>query len=225
MRKDTTHFLTTTLVLVANMLLGPLTSVGSAIGAALTLAWVWATYAAVVWGNSSAREKRVAGWLALTAVLLDLVSLWRGYLVLSSVQAFVGVALLVLAVVALFRHLLQARRVTTEQILASVTLMLLLGMVFAVVYAFIDLLGLEPAAFEGLSEASAAGLSSPRSVELHYFSFVTLTTLGYGDVTPLHPLARSVAAIEALTGQLYIAVLVARLVAIHLMTSQSRREA
>jgi hypothetical protein len=225
MRSDTTHFLATTLVLIANLLLGPLASVGSAVGAALALTWIWATYAAVIWGDSSRHEKVAARWLALGALLLDLASLWRAHLVLHSAQVALGVALLVLAVLALFRHLLRARRVTTEQILASITLMMLLGMVFTVIYGFLDRLPLEPAAFRGLTETARRGLSSPRAAELQYFSFVTLTTLGYGDVTPLHPLTRSVAAIEALTGQLYIAVLVARLVAMHLMTSQPRGEA
>ena len=58
-----------------------------------------------------------------------------------------------------------------------------------------------------------------------YHSVVNFATLGYGDITPLHPLARSVAVIEALTGQLYIAVLVARLVALHLMSSKERPRA
>ena len=44
------------------------------------------------------------------------------------------------------------------------------------------------------------------------FSFVTLATLGYGDISPVHPLARSLAVAEAITGQLYLAILIARLV-------------
>jgi hypothetical protein len=45
-----------------------------------------------------------------------------------------------------------------------------------------------------------------------YFSFVTLATLGYGDISPVHPIARSLAVAEAITGQLYLAILIARLV-------------
>ena len=47
-----------------------------------------------------------------------------------------------------------------------------------------------------------------------YFSFVTLTTVGYGDVLPVHPVARSLAMLEAVTGSLYLAILVARLVSL-----------
>jgi voltage-gated potassium channel Kch len=55
---------------------------------------------------------------------------------------------------------------------------------------------------------------------LAYYSFVTLTTVGYGDITPVHPVARSLAIAEALVGQLYPAILIARLVA---MEIESRR--
>ena len=55
-----------------------------------------------------------------------------------------------------------------------------------------------------------------------YFSFVTLSTVGYGDITPVHPIARTLAMGEALTGQLYLAVLIARLVAMEVITWQSK---
>ena len=55
-----------------------------------------------------------------------------------------------------------------------------------------------------------------------YFSFVTLSTVGYGDITPVHPIARTLAMAEALAGQLYLAVLIARLVAMEVITWQSK---
>jgi hypothetical protein len=67
-----------------------------------------------------------------------------------------------------------------------------------------------PGAFAGALNAADGG------GELIYFSFVTLTTMGYGDITPIHPIARSLAITEALTGQLYIAILLARLVSLEL---------
>jgi hypothetical protein len=56
-----------------------------------------------------------------------------------------------------------------------------------------------------------------------YYSFVTLTTLGYGDVTPVHPFARTLAYLEAVIGQLYVAVLVASLVGRHVAGLGSAR--
>ena len=58
---------------------------------------------------------------------------------------------------------------------------------------------------------------------LIYYSFVTITTLGYGDITPLTPLARSLAILEAVVGQLYIAVQVAWLVGVHVSQSMKKR--
>jgi hypothetical protein len=51
---------------------------------------------------------------------------------------------------------------------------------------------------------------------LLYFSFSTLTTAGYGDIVPIHPLARALANLEAITGQLYIVLLIGRLLSLHL---------
>jgi voltage-gated potassium channel Kch len=60
------------------------------------------------------------------------------------------------------------------------------------------------------------------SSSLVYFSFATLTTLGYGDVTAVHTAARSLALLEALTGQLFPAVLIARLVAMEVIHYQEK---
>jgi hypothetical protein len=60
------------------------------------------------------------------------------------------------------------------------------------------------------------------TTSLAYYSFVTLTTMGYGDITPVHPTARSAAVVEALVGQLFPAILIARLVAMELATRERR---
>ena len=65
-----------------------------------------------------------------------------------------------------------------------------------------------PVSFKGLEAAPFEGLLA----EHLYFSYITLTTLGYGDVTPVHPLARWLAQVEAVFGELYIAILIATLV-------------
>jgi hypothetical protein len=57
--------------------------------------------------------------------------------------------------------------------------------------------------------------------QLTYFSFITLTTTGYGDITPVHPLARTLAIFEALAGQLYLVITLARLVSLALMEKKA----
>jgi hypothetical protein len=79
-----------------------------------------------------------------------------------------------------------------------------------------------PGAFQFGSLATQLQNSQPHG-ELRlfsYYSLVTLSTLGYGDITPLTPLARSLSAMEAVTGQLFIAVLLARLVGMHIAQKQ-----
>ena len=96
--------------------------------------------------------------------------------------------------------------VSIHHVQGAVAAYLLLGLVWAAAYAFVA--ALHPGAF-----ASAVPLSQDRS--FIYFSFVTLTTVGFGDVTPVHSTARSLVVLEALTGQLYPAVLLARIVTLH----------
>ena len=88
----------------------------------------------------------------------------------------------------------------------AIVLYLLLGVMSAVAYAMLDTL--VPHAFDGRDD-SGAGLA-----DWAYFSFVTLTTVGYGDITPVARAARSMAMLEALVGQLYPAIIIARLVSL-----------
>ena len=62
------------------------------------------------------------------------------------------------------------------------------------------------------------------SNKLSYFSFITLTSTGYGDITPVHPYARSLATMEALAGNLFLAVLVARLVGLEIDWRHEQRD-
>jgi len=69
----------------------------------------------------------------------------------------------------------------------------------------------------------AAVLDAESKKALYFFSFVTLTTLGYGDITPVSGPARSLAMVEAIVGQMYIAVLIARLVGTHISQSMMKK--
>jgi hypothetical protein len=107
-------------------------------------------------------------------------------------------------------------RVDADTICGSVSVYLLLGGVFGTFYSIVHLL--DPASFSGITTAFAADPSLGPNRALMYYSFVTLTTLGYGDITPVNMFARSAANLEAISGQLYLTVLVARLVGQHLAT-------
>lgn len=112
-----------------------------------------------------------------------------------------------LATITTIRHALRAGPVNAERIFAALDAYLLAGLIFGVCYWVLDQTW--PASFGPTSESP---LPLPHAV---YFSFVTVATLGYGDIVPVSDLARGLAILEAVSGQLYLAVLVARLVSLY----------
>jgi len=113
--------------------------------------------------------------------------------------------------------ILDEARVTLDTILGGVCVYLLLGVAWSVAYSFLEYL--QPGSFwiDGRPLPQPLRVDEFRVEELIYFSFVTLTTVGYGDVlAKTHP-ARALAAAEAVTGSLFIAVFIARLVGLHMV--------
>ena len=115
-----------------------------------------------------------------------------------------------LMMISILSHIMTVKKVTADTIFESICVYLLLGTLWAVVFVLIEIS--TPGSFN-LGDASAATFD----YKFIYYSFVTLTTLGYGDITPVLAPARALSSLEAVTGQLYIAVLVARLVGLHIV--------
>jgi hypothetical protein len=111
-------------------------------------------------------------------------------------------------------------RVTFHRVQGAVVLYLNFGLMFFIIYRLLD--DLLPNAFSGLPPT---GKEFGSGAALLYFSFSTLTTLGYGDILPVHPLTRNIANLEAIIGQLYPATLLARLVSLEIVhRRESRRD-
>jgi len=106
---------------------------------------------------------------------------------------------------------LRIRTVTLELIMGSVSIYLLLGIGFALVFASIE--HLQPGSFAGLEDIAVTGDRIPTFL---YYSFVTITTLGYGDISPVMPYSMTASYLLAILGQLYLAILVASLVAMYI---------
>lgn len=120
-----------------------------------------------------------------------------------------SVLLFVYLIYLMVRSILRTHTVTLETILLSICSYVMLGFLWALAYHTLFILHADGSAAFTL----APGLTSNQVIpELFYFSFVTLTTLGYGDISPVAPLARSLAILEAITGPLFLAVLIAYLV-------------
>lgn len=106
------------------------------------------------------------------------------------------------------RHVFSLRETDANSLTGAVCVYMLLGLIWALIYeamAYIWPVG----AFQGLSFSD----NIMQFDSFLYFSFVTLTTAGYGDITPLNPLVRTIAYLEMITGQFYMAILVSGLVA------------
>jgi hypothetical protein len=147
--------------------------------------------------------------------LLTLVVRWIGHLqpgstmgIWDNVLSIVSLSTLTaLVLTQVFRN----GPITSYRIQGAIAVYLLLGLIWTSAYELAY--RVLPASL--YFQAGAAG--GPRLVHgLVYYSFVTLTTVGYGDITPTHPVTRSLAMAEALVGQLYPAILIARLVAMEL---------
>lgn len=170
---------------------------------------------ATVW-----REGPVGFRVVLVFGVLALPVRWAGLFypgprmaVWSVATAVVALAVLTAVVLA---KVLRRGHVTVHRIQGAVAAYLLLGLVWAGIYEGLALY--DPSAFVG----SGASEGSVKSADWIYFSFVALTTTGYGDITPVHPVARSLVVAESLTGQLYLAILISRLVALELQSKRSR---
>ena len=126
-----------------------------------------------------------------TAVGLGVADLWRG-------------ALLLVTVVLIVRHVLAQPTVTIQSIYGALSAYIIIGLMFAAFYGAIGHLGTAPFFADDQQ-------GNPQTYQ--YFSFATLTTLGYGDFTAAGNSGRAIAVMEALIGQVFLATLVARLVA------------
>ena len=162
--------------------------------------------------------------VALALGVPTILSWWAVRLFASSGVDVAGLSLsvvfFVFVIAIILRSILLRDDVTVDVIFGAMSVYLLLGVTWTFIFAIVEITN--PGSFSFGSFGPEA-IGSTRHGELRffsYFSLVTLTTLGYGDITPVAPIARSLASLEAVVGQLYIAVLVARLVGIH--TAQKR---
>lgn len=155
--------------------------------------------------------------LLLLAVLLAIAIAVTGGITIASdfsaplwIQLSWNAALLiqlVLVVTLLVLFILQSEAVTREVLLAAIAIYFIVAGIFSLMYGTIE--SLAPGAF-----VSSSG-SEITWQRLNYFSLVTISTLGYGDIVPVAPAAQSLSAMEASLGTLYIAILIGRFVGLY----------
>ncbi len=170
---------------------------------------------------------RVALVLAVLAFLATVAT----YLVPSReavlVSCLLDLTLLLFVTAMILSHVVEEGRVDADRIFGAVCGYLLIGLTWALIYGALDLV--QPGSFD-LGEAAplpaASSDPAPHFADMDpmlYYSLVTLSTLGYGDIVAVTRAARSLSALEAVVGQLYMAVVVARLIGLHILSRTRER--
>ena len=178
------------------------------------------TLVAALHSISDNRRRTILGLLiglpALAAIGSSLLVDQEGLL---AVGFLVSVAFFFFVIVHVLRYVLAPGQVTAEKIYGALCIYLLIGLLWACGYFALELFRPDSLQVDGVPLSAVFGAREGLFSQCLYYSYVTLTTLGYGDVKPMTAPAQSLAYVEALTGQLYLAVLVARLVALHIASS------
>lgn len=185
---------------------------------AVDLFGVFFLIAAILTISDSQQFRRTAILLGVPAVLATFgaqlpMGSANGAILMAS-RGF-SIAFLGLTIVLILRDLLLLRDVTWDSIVGTFCGYLLIGVMWSEAYSLLHLASPDSLHFDN---ASIADISIPGRhwQDIQYFSFATLTTVGYGDITPVSTSARTLAALEALCGQFYLAVLVAGLVGVRI---------
>ena len=198
------------LLVLLILIVQPLGELG-VVGRVLTTIYFSVTLISGVWTVAGTRRGVVAvGALVLAGLLVRAMQLWRGNDSFLVSSALVSCVFCVVVAAVVLAQVFRAGPITFHRIRGAVAAYLLLGLAWAFAYEAVTIE--RPGAFTMPTRYVTSG-DEPIS-HFVYFSFVTLTTVGYGDVTAIHPLARSLVIIEALLGQLFPAILLARLVSL-----------
>ena len=187
----------------------------------IPLLFVVVLFSALLAVSRTRTTRTLALLLAIPAAVLQGLQTWVATDGSAIAGHVLGILFLGYVIVLILKFLFVNGRVSADMICASLCVYLLLGVLCALAYSVFHYL--DPASFiftfaeEGEPEVIRFG--GERTFIAIYYSFVTMSTLGYGDIVPASSLARMCAALQAVVGQLYLAVLVARLVGLHISHS------
>ena len=180
-------------------------------GLILSLLFSLVLLAAVFAVANRKRSLAIALVLAVPAIAGRWINHYRPDLIHPYVFLICSLMLLAFVIAHMLRFVLRAPVVTVEVLCGSIAAYLMLGLMWTVAYWLVD--QLTPGG--AFSFNTNRGGQSINGFTGFYFSFITLSTVGYGDITPVSRFARWLAALEAMTGLLYVAVLIARLVSLY----------
>ena len=152
--------------------------------------------------------------IAVLVVLIEWVSMLLELSVVSTISFLANIIFFILIVILFIQQIAKASTVTPQVIMESINGYLMLGMSFSILIGLVCII--DPTAFSFKHLTGAMDPSISYVSNYFYFGFVTLTTLGYGDVVPLTPVARSLSIFTSITGQMYVAIIIALIVSKYL---------
>lgn len=165
-------------------------------------------------------EKRYQIIIGIILAIPMLLSLWlRRFVIIKSIIIIgdlSGIALMAFVIISIISFIFRQKEVATDLITGAAVAYLLMGVMWSFIYSFTEMI--HPGSFA----LSGIDIADPR-FSFIYYSFVTITTLGYGDITPLTRLACSFSILEAITGQLFLVIQVAWLVGLHVSQTMRKR--
>ena len=170
---------------------------------------------------SESKRQRV---LILAMSVLAVFPIWNllvpNQKLLETINNGLWVALTCYVGLMIFRNINRVKRIGSGQVYAVISVYLLIGVAFGLIYQTI--LIFDPGAlYFNPSNFRSADLNEGN---VFYYSFITLSTVGYGDVSPAAPIVRSLSVIEAIVGIMYVATMIARFVAAHTSRAENKAD-
>ena len=153
------------------------------------------------------RERNTILWIAIAATLTEWIAYYLQMPLLVSVSLGVNLIFFTVVVMKIIMQIARTKEVNVRVIVESINGYLLLGIVFSIIVAFISIIYTD-----AYNISSGFNSDVSQASNYIYYTFVTLTTLGYGDIIPQISLTKSLAILISITGQIYIAIIIAMLV-------------
>lgn len=173
------------------------------------------------------RSHRTLAWaliLVVPVVMARWIHHFQPQLFPPAVEHFASLLFMGFLEYQLLLFIFRASRVNSEVLCAGIAGYLLLGVLWTLAYMLVSGPYVDPAHAAFCFNVGSAAPHDPSEFEAYYFSFITLSTVGYGDITPQSHAARALAMMESMTGTLYMAVLISRLVALYSSQKPERLE-
>ena len=210
------RFLSLLIFIIAMLIVGPLFE--EFVGLKILIDILWsAIFVSAIYAVSQKKRHIV---IAVLLALPMLGSIWSKYFfqhkALLVVGSLCGAAFFLFAVIQMLIFIYSHKEVTRDLIVGAAVVYLFMALMWTFIFVVVEIL--HPGSFS-IPEGQDIGATQ----SFLYYSFVTITTLGYGDITPVTRLARSLCVLEAVIGQLYLVVQVAWLVGVHVSQSMFKK--